>query len=32
MYGTIKKVDLIKRANGIEDENKIYIGQKILIP
>ena len=32
MYGTIKKVDLIKRANGIEDEDKIYIGQKILIP
>ena len=32
MYGTIKKVDLIKRANGIVDENKIYIGQKILIP
>ena len=32
MYGTIKKVDLIKRANRIEDEDKIYIGQKILIP
>lgn len=32
MYGTIKKVDYIKKANGIEDENKIYIGQKLLIP
>lgn len=32
MYGTIKKVDSIKRANGIEDENKIYIGQKLWIP
>jgi len=32
MYGTHKKVATIKQANGLEDEDKIFIGQKLLIP
>ena len=32
MYGTQKKVEQIKNANGIEDGDHIYPGQKLLIP
>ena len=32
MYGTQKKVEQIKNANGIEDWDHIYPGQKLLIP
>ena len=32
MYGTQKKVEQIKNANGIEDGDHIYPGRKLLIP
>jgi hypothetical protein len=32
MYGTHKRVADIKRVNGIIDEDKIFIGQKLLMP
>ena len=32
MYKTMFRVDKIKEANNLEDENKIYVGQKLLIP
>jgi hypothetical protein len=32
IYGTHKKVADIKRANGIEDEDKIFIGQRLIMP
>ncbi len=32
MYGTMFKVDAIMKANDIEDANRIYPGQKLIIP
>lgn len=32
IYGTIRKVDSIKKANGLQDEDKIFIGQKLVMP
>ena len=32
IYGTHKKVAAIKKANGIVDEDKIFIGQRLLMP
>ena len=32
IYGTHKRVEDIKKANGIVDENKIFIGQRLVMP
>lgn len=32
IYGTVKKVDAIKRVNDLKDEDKIYIGQRLVMP
>jgi len=32
LYGDYKNVTIIKEINRLEDENKIYVGQKLLVP
>jgi nucleoid-associated protein YgaU len=32
IYGTVKKVEAIKRVNDLKDEDKIYIGQRLVMP
>lgn len=32
LYHTFSYIDEIKELNGIEDENKIYVGQKLIVP
>ncbi len=32
VYGTISETDAIRRMNGLEDGNLIFIGQKLLLP
>lgn len=31
-YGTDDEVELIKKANGLDDENLIYLGEELIIP
>lgn len=32
LYNSAKYIDTIKKLNGIEDENKILVGQKLIVP